>query len=123
MESSHVPADAERIVAAEATKLAVELVTVVGLVDVPHVSLHVGLVHALVRAEATGERRAARVHLAAGLQVLLQQVLQGIDFLAEDAHVPLVLHSQAWLRRVLEPSNVVVVPGHVVTGHVPASSS
>lgn len=60
MEGSHVPANAERIVAAEATELAAELVTAVGAVDVSHVSLHVGLVHALVRAVAAGELRAVR---------------------------------------------------------------
>lgn len=55
MESFHVPANAERVVAAEATKLAAELVAAVGVVDISHVSLHVGLVHALVRTEGAGE--------------------------------------------------------------------
>lgn len=114
VESSHMSANAERIVAAEAAKLAVELVTAVVVVDVSHVSFHVGLVHALVRAEGTGEWRAARIHPTAGLHMFLQQVLQRVDFLAVGAHVSLV-HSKVWLGRALW-SVVVHVIGHVPVG-------
>lgn len=89
MERLHVPAHAEGVVAAEVAEVAAELEHP-GLVDVPHVPLHVRLVGALVRAEGAGELGVPRVHLAAELHVPPQQVLQREDLLAEAAHVALV---------------------------------
>lgn len=51
--------------------------------------------------------------------MLLQEVLQGIDFSAVDAHVSLV-YGVVRLRRVLGLLNVVVAN---VSGHVPLVSS
>lgn len=86
MEGLHVSAHAEGIIAAEIAEIAVELHGV-GAVKVPDVSLHVGFVHALVRAKGTGELRAARVHLATELQMLLQLVLWRKGFLTERTRV------------------------------------
>jgi len=89
-----VSANAERIIAAEIAELAAELEGA-GVVNVSHVSLHVCLVHALVRAEGTGERRVARTHFASELHMLLEQALRRVDFLAMRAHISLVIHIAA----------------------------
>lgn len=63
-------ANAKGVIAAEVAELAAEFEGA-GVVNVFHVSLHVRLVHALVRAEGTGERRLARIHFASKLHMLL----------------------------------------------------
>lgn len=107
-----MPAYAEGVVAAKTAQVAAKLVAALGVVDVSHVPLHVGLVHALVRAEGTGERRVPRIHSATDLHVPLQQVLQGVHLPAEDAHVSLGIAGRG-LRRVLLRDLVIVV-AHVV---------
>lgn len=121
MESLHVSAYAKGVVATEVTELAAKLLSALGVVNVPHVSLHVGLVHTLVRTERAGKLRATRIHLTAELHVSLQQMLQRVDFSAEEAHVSLV-HRIIFsgLRRVFDRLVVIAV---CVPTHVPASSS
>lgn len=70
MEGLYVSANAEGVIAAEVTKLAAEL-EVAGVVNVSHVSLHVRLVHALIRAEGAGECCVAHVHFATELHMPL----------------------------------------------------
>lgn len=88
MEGLYMPADAERIIAAEVAELAAKFEGA-GVVNVSHVSLHVRLVHALVRTEGAGELRVARIYFASELHMPLQQALR-VDFLAVWAHVSLV---------------------------------
>lgn len=89
MERLHVPAHAKRVIAAKVAQVASELEHA-GLVNVPHVPLHVRLVGALVRAERAGELRVPWVHLAAELHVPPEQILQREHLLAEPAHVAFV---------------------------------
>lgn len=71
MEGLYVSADAEGVIAAEVTELAVEFKGA-GVVNVSHVPLHVRLVRALVWAESTGETvRVVWIHFARELHVLL----------------------------------------------------
>lgn len=71
MEGPLVPANAVGVIAAEAAELAAELVVGIGVVNVSHVSLHVRLVNALVRAVGAGERGVTRIHFATELYVPL----------------------------------------------------
>lgn len=64
MESHYVSAKAEGVIAAKVAELAAEF-KATGVVNIFHVSLHVGLVHAFVRAEGTGELGVARIPFAA----------------------------------------------------------
>lgn len=89
MKGPYVPANAEGVITAKVAELAAKF-EAAGVVNVSHVSLHVGLVHALVRAEGAGELRVTRIHFATQLYVLLQQVLRDIDLLAEGTYIPLV---------------------------------
>jgi len=73
MKSFYVSAYAERIIAVEVTKLATEL-KAASVMNISHVSLGIGLVHALVRTEVAGKLCTARIHLAAELYVFLQQI-------------------------------------------------
>lgn len=66
--------------------------------NISHVSLHVRLICALVRAEGTSELWISGIHLASKLHVPPQQVLQRKDLLAETAHVPLVTVQQGLCR-------------------------
>lgn len=70
MEGLNVSANAEGIIAAKVAELAAELEGA-GVVNVSHVSLHVRLVRALVRAVGTGERRVALIHFACRMHMLL----------------------------------------------------
>lgn len=70
MKGLYVSANAEGIIAAEVTEFAAELEGA-GVVNVSHVSLHVRLVYALIRAESAGERRVARIHFATELHMPL----------------------------------------------------
>lgn len=89
MKSSYVSTDAERVIAVKIAELTVEFVAT-GIVNVSHVSLHVGFVRALVRAECAGELGVARIHFTSHLYVLLQQALRDVDLLAEGTYIPLV---------------------------------
>lgn len=89
MEGLYMSADAERIIAAEVAELAAKLEGA-SVVNISHVSLHVRLVHALVRTEGAGELRVARIYFASELHMSLQQALRRVDFLAVWAHVSLV---------------------------------
>lgn len=70
MEGSHVSANAVGVIATEVAELAAELEGT-GVVNVFHVSLHVRLVHALVRAKGAGEHGVTRIHFATELYVPL----------------------------------------------------
>lgn len=85
----YVSTDTERVIAAKIAELTAEFVAT-SIVNVSHVSLHVGFVHALIRTESAGELGVTRIHFASHLYVLLQQILRGVDLLAEGTYVPLV---------------------------------
>jgi hypothetical protein len=70
-----VSAHTRRVLAAEVTEAAPEL-DAAPVVDVPHVPLHVRLVHALVSAKVTLKHGGPRILLAGELHVPLQQTLE-----------------------------------------------
>lgn len=90
VKSLHMSSHAEGIIATKVAQIATKLKHA-GVVNVSHVSLHVCLVSALVRAKRASELRISRVHLAAELHVPPQQILQREDLFAETTHVTFVI--------------------------------
>jgi len=106
MEGLYVSANTEGVIAAEVAELATKFDDA-GVVNVSHMSLHVGFVHALVWTKGARELcyGIAWIHLAAELYVLLQQIPREIYLLAERASFVRVI------RRVIH-----------VAAHVPANA-
>jgi len=71
MKGFYVSAYAERVIAVEVTELATKL-KAASVMNISHVPLSIGLIHAFIRTEGAGKLRATRIHLAAKLYVFLQ---------------------------------------------------